>query len=590
MTVVTAQARLRLMASSDVHMHALPFDYRKDQPAPAYGLAALAPLIAAARAEVPNAVLVDNGDLLQGAELGNTLAASDEPCPMAQAVARMGYDAIGLGNHDFDFGWDVLERFVAASQVPVLCSNIAVPGARDHLLLRREVALEGGGTAPLTLGIASVLPPQTATWNRKHWGARPAPLPQEEAAQAQIAALRAQGADLVLLLAHTGPSPDGTQQTENAAQTLAGLPGIDAMVCGHVHKQLPGPDFAGWPGIDGPAGRIGDVPAVMPGFAGSHLGLIDLELEWNGTWSVRRAEAQLRRAAEADPDIAALFAPAHAATRARLSRQVGTTPAPMHSYFAALGLDHGQALIAAAMRQAVRAAGVTDLPILATVPPNAAGGLGGPSNYLDLPAGPVLERHVATLAPYVNAIWVLRLTGAQLLDWAEWAAQYIAAPGPAGRSLTNPIWPAFNFDGLFGLDLTLDPARPPAFAADGTRIAGAGRITRAMWQGAPLNPEASFAVAATSYRAAGGGDFPGAGEEAVIARLPGSWIDAIRTELAAGPVAATPGPWHFVRRGTDRAILRTGPGAEAHLDAIAAFAPRVVGQTPDGFLQIEVTL
>ena len=87
---------------------------------------------------------------------------------------------------------------------------------------------------------------------------------------------------------------------ENAGQDLAKLDGIDALFLGHQHLLLPGEDFVGIPGVDTERGTIHGKPAVMAGFWGSHLGIIDLELEKDGPWRVTAARVEVRPIAKRD--------------------------------------------------------------------------------------------------------------------------------------------------------------------------------------------------------------------------------------------------------------------------------------------------
>src|SRR6516165_9205088 len=118
--------RLRLLGVTDLHANLYPYDYYRDRPDDSVGLARVASLIAEARAEAPNCLLFDNGDILQGAPLGDFAAetmAKDKTAshPVVAAMNALDYAAATLGNHDFNYGLDVLERAYAGARVPVVC-------------------------------------------------------------------------------------------------------------------------------------------------------------------------------------------------------------------------------------------------------------------------------------------------------------------------------------------------------------------------------------------------------------------------------------------------------------------------------------
>lgn len=584
----TGPFHLRLLATSDIHMHVLPYDYRRDAPVAQRGLSGLVDVIAQARAEAAGglSVLLDNGDFLQGTPLAETMAAQMDPSPLQQIFAQLHYDAIGLGNHEFDFGLPYLERFVRGAPAPVLCSNFPVSGVQSELILERQLAGH-----PLHIGVLSVLPPQTAIWNSSHLGHLAPPGDMVAAAQQHVASLRQRGADVVVLLAHTGLAPRGAREDENAARALAQIPGIDAMVCGHTHRRLPGPDHHGWPDVDATAGYVGPVPAVMPGYAASDLGVIDLTLaRQDGQWRAVQGRSALRtNSGLCDAGAEGAIAAAHNATVARQGEVIGHAAQPVQSFFAALQPDVGQHWVAGAIRAEVaKALPDAPHPILAAVAPNAVSGRGGPSNYLNLAAGPVLRRHVAAILPYPNRIWVLQVTGRIARDWAEVSACFFAqqGPGPA-QALVNPAFASFNFDALFGLDAVIDPTRPAAFDAAGRRVPGGGRVVSLRFEGQEITDTQTFLLGTTSYRAAGGGGFPGTG--APVLKIDTSVTDALVAYLAAAHAIGA-APWRLATSSPVRAWIDTSPEAEAHLYDIAARAPHVLARTAEGFLRVEVTV
>ncbi len=118
---------LRILATTDLHMHLLPYDYFIDAPSDIRGLTRTASLIAAARAEADNCLLLDNGDFLTGTPMADEIArrisapntADSELHPMIAVMNRLGYDAATLGNHDFDHGIAFLQKTLAGAEFPL---------------------------------------------------------------------------------------------------------------------------------------------------------------------------------------------------------------------------------------------------------------------------------------------------------------------------------------------------------------------------------------------------------------------------------------------------------------------------------------
>ncbi len=636
----TARCALTVLATSDLHLHLCPWDYYADRPAPGTGLVAAAGEIGRLRASLPNALLVDNGDFLQGTALADALAAAGLPGrgrlhPMVAAMNLLDYDAVSLGNHDFNFGLDFLGAALAGARFPVLCANLRRCDGGPTLfsgwtILERRVRCDDGRLRPLRLGLAGFLPPQVMVWDDAHLKGRMQVEGIVQAARRVVPQMIAAGAEVVVALCHSGIGPASAADdpaAEHAALAVAALPGVDAVVAGHSHQVFPGPQFAAAAGVDPQAGLLAGKPACMPGYGASHLGVLTLALErgpdrrWQchgGTGAAVSlsavagagpptraarprtpargaapgpaqpgfAEAMVAALPVGDPAAAliALCETAHAATWRHLDRPAGVTAVALTSHFAMTGdcvatrlVAQAQAWHVAAMLKGTAHAG---LPVLGAAAPTRAGGRGGPGNYTDLAAGPLRERDIAALCPFPNAIRALRVTGADLLAWLNHGAQAFRQidPGSRDAALLNPDWPAYNFDVIEGLTYDIDLARCH------------GRIRDLRHDGRPVRPQDEFALATTSYRAAGGGGFPACGPAAQIILAAPTLVRSI-----VGAFLSIEGPWHapdtpvwrFAAQPGTTVTLDTGPGARAHL-------PRpgldLLGPGDGGFVRLRLAL
>ncbi|HSF65336.1 MAG TPA: metallophosphoesterase, partial [Paracoccaceae bacterium] len=378
-TAPPASVHLRLLATTDLHVHLVAWDYFAGRLTPDMGLERTARLIAAARAEAPNCLLVDNGDFLQGSPLGDHAARRGRlpPGTLHPAIAAMNalrYDAAALGNHEFDYGLDYLGQALAGAAFPVLCANLVRRRAADPagdlplvppcVILQRPVVDMTGHAHQLRIGLIGLAPPQTVDWDGAHLHGRIEARDILQTARAWLPRLRAEGADIVVALAHTGiGQPDPPGGAENAAAALALMPGIDAVVAGHDHLVFPSARFADLPGVDPARGTIGGTPIVMAGYGGSHLGVIDLALTPVGTgWRVTDARAEARAVAavtlprRGDPAVRCAVDGDHRATIRRLRRRVGSTATPLHSFFALVADCPSLRLVCDAQAEHVRAA------------------------------------------------------------------------------------------------------------------------------------------------------------------------------------------------------------------------------------------
>ncbi len=602
-----------MLATSDLHMQLTDFDYARDASRGGSSLSRLAPVI---RREKENAVtegrqclLFDNGDTLQGTPLAGyvTEHCGGEIHPMAACMNLLEYDAVGLGNHDFDYGLAALCQALSGFNMPVLAANTtcpALPMLQKSVLIRRGIR-RGDAVLPLRIGVTSVIPAQTINWNRHHLTDRAEISDPLSALEAEVAALRAEGADVVVVLAHMGIALyDEGPKAQNQLEAVAQLPGVDAVIGGHTHLRFPGPDHATIPGVDHTAGMIGDTPVVMPGASGSHLGRIDLELSMkpNSQWAVTAGSSRLLQADPVDapdPDVVSLITPVHNATRLHLNEPVGHLAAPMNSYFALAHPSPVPSLIAAAKHQvisrAVEGTELADLPLLSVGSTSATGGFDGPGNFISLSSGPLMRRHIAGLTPYANQIWAVRTRGARVIDWLERSALIFSTLTPENpdQPLIDVNIPGFRFDSIYGLTYDIDPSKPPAYDPSGRRLYdGPGRISRVRWQGEPLEPDQEFLVATTDHRTGGGGALKPFADEDIAFRGHAPMDEGL-VEYLRKPdcrqVRETR-PWRFRCATACSAILLTAPDALQHLEEISALSPENCGLSPEGFAQVRLHL
>ncbi len=580
-TAQAQQLRLRIMGTTDIHVHLLGFDYYQDKTSEEFGLARTATLIKAARAEVPNNLLLDNGDLLQGNPLGDTMARikplqSGQVHPVYKVMNALRYDAANIGNHEFNYGLPYLQLAIKGAAFPYVNANIVwdekgsektSAGAEPrnvftpYVLLDRRLVDDTGASHTLRIGVIGFVPPQVMQWDRQNLAGKVQALDIVQTAKTWVPRMRAAGADLVVAVPHSGFERGETVAfAENTVARLAEVPGIDAILFGHSHGEFPGRFFASHPKVDLARGTINGVPAAMPGAWGSHLAVMDLVLtktaepktteqaNSQSTWKVSDARAELRpiydRAArkalvEADASISALVQAEHDATRAYLQSQVSSSSAPIHSYFAQVADDPSVQLVSLAQLAygAKLLAGTphAQLPLLSAAAPFKTGGRQGYSNYTDIPAGPLVVRHVADLYVYPNTVKVVRLSGAQVREWLEMSAgafNRIDPAGPPEQNLLNSAFPSFNFDTLDGVTYRIDVTQAARYDRSGKVVAPqARRIQNLQYKGQPVQDGQMFAVVTNNYRAAGGGNFPALDGSTTVADAPDENREALMQYL-----------------------------------------------------------
>lgn len=611
------ELKLRILETTDVHMNLLPYDYYQDKGTGEYGLAKTATLIKAARAEARNHLLFDNGDLIQGSPLGEYVArvkplAPGEVHPAMKVLNALGVDAANIGNHEFNYGLPFLRQAIAGATFPYVNANVYLPDGTTnaftpYVILERRFTDEAGAERLLKIGVIGFVPPQILQWDRQNLLGKVVAKDIVETARRFVPEIKAKGADIVVAIPHSGFERGETVFFgENAVARIAEVPGVDAVLFGHSHGEFPGRFFAQHPKVNLEKGTINGVPAVMPGFWGNHLGVIDLMLDDSGgRWAVKDARAHLRPAwdrtarkplVDEDPAIAPLVATEHAATLAYMRSEVATTASPIHSYFAQVADDPSVQIVSQAQlaygKRVLQGTAYEKLPVLSAAAPFKTGGRQGWTYYTDIPAGPIALRNVADLYIYPNTVKAVKLTGAQVREWLEMSAGQFNRIDPKGapeQDLINPGFPSYNFDTLDGVSYRIDVTQPARYGRDGKLAApDARRIVDLRFGGQPIDERAEFIVVTNNYRASGGGNFPGLDGSSIVVDAPDENRQALVQYLlqARRVEPAADANWRIQPVPGVKLRFTAGAGGIAHLARVPGIA--LVKDNGDGSALFEL--
>ena len=472
---------LVVMGTTDLHGWLLPYDYYTGK-ATNNSLASLVPAIDSVRTANPGrTVLVESGDLLQGNPLDFVYSRLQpgEAHPLVRAMNLVGYDAAAIGNHEFNYGIAHLDAAVAQARFPWLSANIFRAGTNEHAYRPYAFVERTVGGRTVKIGITSVTPPGVAIWDRDNVRGRLDFHDIVASVRPVVAEMRAQGADVVLVAAHSGleGSSYDTAAThvaaENASVAMAReVPGIDVILMGHTHREVADTTLNG-------------VLVVQAKNWGASLAVVTLGLERaDGHWRIAEKHGRILRPVEGrvDARLQAELAPAHERTRQYVARQIGMSAEEWTSELARTRDTPILDLINEMQRR------VTGAELSAT----AAFSLTS-----RIPRGPITVADVAGLYIYDNTLKALRISGAQLRAFLEKSAEYyLPCPGSACARVTNPAVPGYNFDVVSGVDYTLDLTRPVG-----------QRVVRLERNGRAVMPADSFTMAVNNYRASGSGGY-----------------------------------------------------------------------------------
>ena len=479
---------ITVLQTSDLHANLLPWDYARGVEAD-WGLARVATRVRDIRSTARHVLLLDGGDTIQGAPAAWLEARRPRGGPhlMAEAMNALGYDAMAVGNHEFNFGMDVLRRAQEDAAFPWLSANTR-NAADGSAAFPEFVVKELGG---VRVGVLGLTTPNIPTWERA--ANRPGLAWEDpvETARRLVPVLRgAQRCAVVVVLIHSGLEADpstgeaiGTGDENRVVALAREVPGIDLILTGHSHRRIP-------------LTRVHGVPVTQPGRWGEVLARVDLVVERRKGGArvveVRGSLLPSDGTVATDPRIAEIARPHHERALSYLDEPLATASGPFPGRRARL---EDTALLDLVNETQLAVTGA-DLSLTSLLPFRFGG----------WEAGPLTVRHVYALYPYENQLAVVEIDGARLREVLEHAATfYGTARWQDGRLAVTPRagMTPYSFDVLQGASYRLDPTAPVG-----------SRVKELRFRGKAVRDDDVFSLAVNSYRAQGaGGVTGGAGGE-----------------------------------------------------------------------------
>lgn len=463
---------ITILTTTDLHGWVRSWDYTTDEEQPRYGLERVATVIDSIRADHPEALLIDAGDWLQGNPFAGyfaEVATDSKDYPLLRAADMLKYDAFVLGNHEFNYGIDYLNKRISQSRTPVISANIYHHGT-DSTAYTPFILKEVDG---FMVGVLGLTTPGVMVWDRTHVEGKLQVRDALADAKLWIPRMKAAGAEVIVVLAHTGYDGassyhDETLGRENVGKAiLDSIPDVDLLVFGHSHRVTQGDDH------------------IQAGRWASHLGEARLHVRRTPTGDVvvdsihtstfevetRSASEKVRNlvAAEHEEVRAYVNAPIVALAEAWTSEESRRLDTPI------IDLIHHVQL---------KATGA-DL--------SAASAFNTSAQF----APPVLKRRdLSSLYPFQNTLYVLEITGKQLREYLEFTSRYYLVSTVKDSLVVNREWAGYNFDSIAGADYALDLRKEPG-----------RRLTHLRVKGREVRNSDTFTLAVNSYRAEGGGGF-----------------------------------------------------------------------------------
>ncbi|SCC02675.1 bifunctional metallophosphatase/5'-nucleotidase [Weissella bombi] len=475
--------QVSILSTSDVHGYIRADDFRRPLLNNQLGFTRAATVIAAQQKQITDSgnvvVTIENGDFIQGSPLTNYIQKIvPEQTDMYQKLTdAVSYDVRILGNHEFNFGREYIEK-VFSDTDNLLNANILDTQTQEPFVGQPYKIIERKGVKIGVIGLTTQFIPH---WEQLSHIANLIFKDPVAVAERYIEKLRPQ-VDILILAYHGGFAEDlqtgeplEKLTSENQGYQLLQLPGVDALVTGHQHREI--------------ADVVDGVPTTQPGYRGNYVGLMTLTLDDSNKRVSATAQILPTGESAERSDIVSLIDPLQKQVNDWLDTPVGHVGDNMQitDHFAARLHNHPFIELVNQVQMAA-----TDTQISNTALFN---------NEVRGLTDAVTQRDIMTNYIFPNTLVVEALTGQDIKDALEVNARYFKLDDQ-GEVILNPLFTMpkvqhYNYDIWSGIDYTFDLTQPMG-----------QRVIAIKKDGQPLDLAKTYEVTMNNYRAGGAGNFP----------------------------------------------------------------------------------
>lgn len=474
--------KLTILATSDIHSYLFPTDYTNRSVESPLGLFKVASVLQKEKMENENSILtIENGDFIQGSPLSQYVKNHYQtPKILGSALNELDFDVSIIGNHEFNYGLDYLNEYIAQINHPVLSANILTKEGNYFADCPAKIIEKNG----LKIGILGLTTQYIPHWEHPKNIKDLQFFSAVDTAKEWVPKLRKK-ADIVIVCYHGGfesdlftgePTEEHTGENEGY-QLINEVPGIDVFITGHQHREI--------------AEVINGVPIIQPGHRGEKVGKIELEIEKQSEKIKiieKKVELISTKNIPTDKKLMEKYQFLGTEVEDWLDEIIGKTVGDMKIK------DPNQARIkehpyVEFINRVQKYYGKADISCTALFSNNVPG-------YGEN----ITSRDVILNYPFPNTLAVIKINGAELKAALEKTADYFTL-NEDNEIMIHPKYcipkpQPYNYDMYEGIDYILDISKPVG-----------ERVVQLEFKGKPVEEKDEFELVTNQYRAVGGGNY-----------------------------------------------------------------------------------
>lgn len=471
---------ITILGTSDLHGNIWGYSYEDNKETTNTGIARLYTAVKQIREENPNTLLIDNGDAIQGTIMTDDLFCKypEKYHPMMLVMNYMGFDAMTLGNHEFNWGIPAMKAMLSRAEFPVLAANVITPEG--------EFVTGAGWTiiekAGVRIAVIGVVTPDVPIWDGGKEGIDECTYEAANVAVKKAIAEIGDQADLIVVSAHMGMYAEFDEEggSDSAQKILDDNPEVDVLLAGHMHILVN--EKQGMTVVGAPRNAARD--------------LVRFDLVLDAEKNVIEASVQLLDMVNYEPaeeirqipEIVAAhnetinFVAGASADGEEGGASLGTTTARFQPENEIRGLPAGRLMDTAVMDL------INMIQLESSGADVSAAALF--RNDSDLPEGDINYGNIFSIYKFDNTLYRVKVTGAELLAYMEWSASCYNQWQPGDINISfDPEYPDYLYDMFAGVDYEIDLSQPKG-----------QRIKNVIFKGEPLREDQVLTLAVNNYR------------------------------------------------------------------------------------------